>query len=485
MSPPPPIHVFRSHSYPLHATAFSANNQLLYAGDEEGWITITDLKVKRVVAHWRAHESGVLGVGEWLGGLVSHGRDNIIHFHAPLDPSHSQPTASDSSLTNLLQPPQIIRSLPVNSLNFCGFHLIPIPAGYELQSRHAEGPDDAVLNKLQNDSADTADSNLTCSNIDGKWFSAQGLLAVPNLTDSETIDIYHLPSFGRLHAAVGTRTTSANLQLEGKIRSGLVMSVRMYFTGAAKDAPVTDTNEGKNTLLAKSDPRHGVPALRLVAAYEDGRVEQWECKDWQKRSDPRLRASNNPAKAGGGGWQTLWTQKGHNEAIMAMAISPTLDYAYTVSADHLLVRYQLQTSDSFVNGVTGGSDLLVKHSTKQIGNSAVAVSPDGRVVAVGGWDGGIRLLSTKTFKSLGTLSYHRQSCHTISFPHNLAASCADDLHLGDHSSVLEIDGDDSEDDSDYETSDQKATSHNVMRWMVSGAKDRRLALWELKDFSRK
>jgi WD40 repeat protein len=70
MSPPPPIHVFRSHSHPLHTTAFSANNQLLYAGDEDGWITITDLKVKRVVAHWKAHESGVLGVGEWLGGLV-------------------------------------------------------------------------------------------------------------------------------------------------------------------------------------------------------------------------------------------------------------------------------------------------------------------------------------------------------------------------------------------------------------------------------
>jgi hypothetical protein len=28
-----------------------------------------------------------------------------------------------------------------------------------------------------------------------------------------------------------------------------------------------------------------------------------------------------------------------------------------------------------------------KFATKQIGNSAVAVSPDGRVVAVGGWDG--------------------------------------------------------------------------------------------------
>jgi len=30
---------------------------------------------------------------------------------------------------------------------------------------------------------------------------------------------------------------------------------------------------------------------------------------------------------------------------------------------------------------------LASYSTKQIGNGSVAVSSDGRVVAVGGWDG--------------------------------------------------------------------------------------------------
>lgn len=68
--PPPPAHVFRSHSYPVHCSAFSTDNHLLFAGDEEGWVTITDLKAKRVVAHWKAHEAGVLGVADWQGGIV-------------------------------------------------------------------------------------------------------------------------------------------------------------------------------------------------------------------------------------------------------------------------------------------------------------------------------------------------------------------------------------------------------------------------------
>lgn len=136
----------------------------------------------------------------------SHGRDNIIHFHAPLDrasgldsstienknadirpkPSHSQAVKSDAALTNLLQPPKIIRSLPVNSLNFCGFHLIPIPVGYELQPRHTETPYDDAPSISQDDHADAA-VRTASSDINQKWSRAQGLLAVPNLTNSETV----------------------------------------------------------------------------------------------------------------------------------------------------------------------------------------------------------------------------------------------------------------------------------------------------------
>lgn len=47
-------------------------------------------------------------------------------------------------------------------------------------------------------------------------------------------------------------------------------------------------------------------ALRKVLAFEDGRVELWECKEWGRESDSRLEK--------GAGWGCLWREKGHNEA---------------------------------------------------------------------------------------------------------------------------------------------------------------------------
>ncbi|KAJ9097568.1 hypothetical protein QFC20_006143 [Naganishia adeliensis] len=470
--PPPPAHVFRSHSYPVHCSAFSTDNHLLHAGDEEGWVTITDLQAKRVVAHWKAHEAGVLGVADWQGGIVSHGRDNIIHFHAPLDlsstpsqptlspkatPSSSKAVATTNGYRNLLSPPHIIRSLPVNSLNFCGFHLIPIPTGYE--------PDIPVVEGLGTDKLDGSGKGedepgkLVQDRFMRRWNAAQGLLAVPNLTDSETIDIYHVPSFGRLHAAVSSRAKApAQAQREGKPRTGLVMSTHLYFTTtetpSAKATPLTGHPAIANGIDQPStlEPTESTqsPVLRLVAAFEDGRVEHWECRDWSKRTDPRMRGASESSTELSG-WHNLWTQKGHNEAIMAMAVSPTLDYAYTVSADHQVVKYDLQQSASVPGDVQPSP---ARYPTKQIGNAAVAVSPDGRVVAVGGWDG-------------------RKS--------------AEQADTSDEASVIDVvqeDEGNSSSDDDHDSA-RRGGKEDVMRWMVTGGKDRRVALWQLKDFSRR
>lgn len=118
---------------------------------------------------------------------------------------------------------------------------------------------------------------------------------------------------------------------------------------------------------------------------------------------------------------------------------------------------------------------ISSYSTKQIGNSSLAVSPDGRVVAVGGWDGRIRLFSAATFKPLGTLAYHRESVQALAFGNresNLLSGADEEA------SVLEL-GDES--DSDDE---QDADVGPRSRWLASAGKDRRIALWSL-DFDRR
>ncbi len=74
---------------------------------------------------------------------------------------------------------------------------------------------------------------------------------------------------------------------------------------------------------------------------------------------------------------------------MAMAVDRTISRAFTVSADHLLCRYDLANVLSSQEAGTEAAqeDVISSYSTKQIGNASIAISSDGRVVAVGGWDG--------------------------------------------------------------------------------------------------
>jgi len=72
MTPPPtPFHILRAHQAPLSCLAFTEGNTHLLSGDQDGVVAITDLGTRRVVVSWKAHEGGVLGVGEWDGALVS------------------------------------------------------------------------------------------------------------------------------------------------------------------------------------------------------------------------------------------------------------------------------------------------------------------------------------------------------------------------------------------------------------------------------
>lgn len=98
--------------------------------------------------------------------------------------------------------------------------------------------------------------------------------------------------------------------------------------------------------------------------------------------------------------------------------------------------------------------------TKSIGNGSVTIRDDSRVCAVGGWDGKIRLYSTKSGKSLGTLRYHKTACQILAFARYIPDEIFD------------------EDDLDREE------KMKVRRWLLGGGKDGRISVWDLKDLDR-
>ena len=96
----------------------------------------------------------------------------------------------------------------------------------------------------------------------------------------------------------------------------------------------------------------------------------------------------------------------------------------------------------------------------------------------------VRLFSVKSFKSLGTLVYHRETVNTIVFPHLVRQDAAlAKTGMGDNEEE-----DDDDDDEDVDVDGQAGNSSGVKgvgRWLGTGGKDRRVALWELRDFARR
>jgi hypothetical protein len=121
----------------------------------------------------------------------------------------------------------------------------------------------------------------------------------------------------------------------------------------------------------------------------------------------------------------------------------------------------------------------------------------------------VRLYSTKTFKALGTLIYHKEALQVLSFARarpvatrhqhqhypTESADCG-----GDGTQVADIspdtnrsdDGGDGEDKGDCSDADDGNDEDDEMsgeekarrsRWLVSGGKDGRVVVWELMNFT--
>jgi ASTRA-associated protein 1 len=92
----------------------------------------------------------------------------------------------------------------------------------------------------------------------------------------------------------------------------------------------------------------------------------------------------------------------------------------------------------------------------------------------------IRLYSTKTFKPLGTLDYHKNGVQALTFARIGALSHPRPSQNGSGVAPGSIGegGDDDEDDDEFNTSEIEARK----RWLVAGGKDGRVSIWELMEF---
>ncbi|KAI0045871.1 WD40 repeat-like protein [Auriscalpium vulgare] len=306
-----------------------------------------------------------------------------------------------------LPTPALAYSMDVNALNYCRFSLLPLNQGSSASEPRA-------------------------------------LLAVPNLVESSLADVWTLPAQERLHAAIGKAGSAAPAgDGRGGVRNatGIIMSMHLLPESSASELSEKTTK-----------------GLRLLTSYENGSVAMWQYTAERARSIEGL------------GWERIWTCKIHVETVMATVIALDRSLALSVSADHLVGRYDLNALHADPGTVDAST---AKLRTTHPGNGAVALRGDARVCAVGGWDGKVRLFSSRALKPLGTLAHHKDAVQALAF----ARATASGIDAG-----VNDDGEDGDTDEDEMSTAEKTRRE---RWLVSGGKDGRVAIWELIDFSGK
>ncbi|KAF8071996.1 WD-40 repeat-containing protein [Lyophyllum atratum] len=417
-APPPPAaptHLLRTHSTPIHALSISPDNERLYSGDASGLVVVTSTRSLRPITSWNPHEDALLGIEEWGNHIITHARDNKLHVWTRVEelPPSARLGGSAAQTSSALQPePALCYSMDVNALNYCRFSLMPL------------SPPDAAGD------------------------DARALVALPNLVDSSSADVWALPSRERIHAAVGQagKTSLFNSDPAERSMTGIIMSLHLF--SVPRDA--SSSSSSTSTVTGNE--------LRLLCAYESGSVTL-----------RRYARTDKSTSVEGAGWEVIWDAKLHVESVMAMRVSRTNDFALTVSADHIVGRYDLTNPDV--------STACVAHRTKHPGNGAVAIRDDGRVCAIGRWDGSIRLYAARTMKALGTLKYHKTGCQAVEFSRSLDTVTEGTGNRGGGGG-----GEDDEDSSDDEMG--KDEKEERARWLVAGGKDNRVSIWSLMSFQK-
>lgn len=117
----PCMSTLRAHSASVRALNFAGGGASLISGDEDGWVVIWNLHIRRPTAIWRAHSHALLAVqSRGPHEALTHGRDNKIRIWSFKQPQEYVCRPLDDAAREIDYPkPWLVYSLDVNALNFC------------------------------------------------------------------------------------------------------------------------------------------------------------------------------------------------------------------------------------------------------------------------------------------------------------------------------------------------------------------------------
>lgn len=436
-APPQPKAILRGHKVQVHAAVFIRRNRRLVTGDADGFVVVWDLTIMRPRAVWQAHDNAILGLSEWgLDKIITHGRDNkLIVWMLAEDGEAGMSTLLPLDPTADARPkPWMLYMLEVNTMNFCSF--------------------------------------ASCSVTPASSQDSELLIAVPNTLASEAVDIYHLPSQGRLHT----------IKLGDK--NGMAMALALVWLA---------------------------DVLTLVAGYENGLaiVAQLDHD---------------------GSWNVQYRSQCHSQPILSLDVAPTLEYFVTSGADAIIAKHPLMPRTTPVAGLIEDSpgttksefetrassddtkgkehqdkpssalsaalagqsaetvpntakkrriqtDAIKIVNTKHSGQQSVQLRSDGRVFATAGWDSKVRVYSAKTMREVAVLKWHSVGCFTVAFS---------TLDIAVLDGVQTISSGEAEPEQrllpkmmEMTVKDRRVHQAKAAHWLAAGSKDGKISLWDI------
>ena len=175
-------------------------------------------------------------------------------------------------------------------------------------------------------------------------------------------------------------------------------------------------------------------------------------------------------------WHTLYVANPHSQPILSLDVDPGKEFYFTSSADAVLAKHPVPTSNDNVIGAAESMPLKVI-KTKHSGQQGLKVRNDGKVFATAGWDGRVRVYGTKGMKELAVLKWHKEGCYAVAFADvdvEAQKSGGEDddgeegkgLELVSRMGTMTV----------REEREQKAMSTH---WLAVGSKDGKISLWDI------
>ena len=234
-------------------------------------------------------------------------------------------------------------------------------------------------------------------------------------------------------------TTSSVLLAVPGVQDGFINIVQLSSEDRAATIPTP--KDVKTGMIMAIGLCYHRSILTVLAGYESGHAAIWQ-------------------RNGTGHWQTVYVNKAHSQPILSLDSSSELNCFFTSSADAVIARHPFP----------GNTVASKAQQTKHAGLQSLTIRSDDKILATAGWDGKVRVYSTKTMNELAVLKWHKEGCYAIAF-----ASITE--NVGPNNEGLETDS--SLIKRTLTVSEQRTEKAKTTHWLAAGSKDGKVSLWDI------